>query len=392
MARRLRVEADGGSRGNPGVAGYGALVRDVDSGALLVELAEPLGKASNNVAEYRGMIAGLGAARDIAADAEIEVAMDSKLVVEQMSGRWKIKHADMRALALEARDVVSEITDAGGSVRFIWIPRAENGDADALSNRGMDGDTVAEWHDEPRSEPDRSVSGTEPDAGVGLSPGDLGPSTDTDQLPVRPPRRPGEPTRVVLVRHGVTAFTLEARLDGRGGADPGLAPEGHRQAEAAARGVRALVGDAPAAVITSSLRRARETGQHVADLLGVDAVQDAEWDEQSFGDWDGASVGELLERDPDGFRALRDDPRYTPPSGESHEELVARVVPAWDSVVARGGTVVVVCHRKPILVVLAHVLGIPHERIWRLAGAPGSLTAIEAWPDGEAVVAFTNRT
>lgn len=103
-------------------------------------------------------------------------------------------------------------------------------------------------------------------------------------------------------------------------------------------------------------------------------------------------MGELLERDPDGFRALRDDPRYTPPSGESHEELVARVVPAWESVVARGGTVVVVCHRKPILVVLAHVLGIPHERIWRLAGAPGSLTAIEAWPDGEAVVAFTNRT
>ena len=85
MARRLRVEADGGSRGNPGVAGYGALVRDVDSGALLVELAEPLGKASNNVAEYRGMIAGLGAARDIAADAEIEVAMDSKLVVEPVS-------------------------------------------------------------------------------------------------------------------------------------------------------------------------------------------------------------------------------------------------------------------------------------------------------------------
>ena len=71
---------------------------------------------------------------------------------------------------------------------------------------------------------------------------------------------------------------------------------------------------------------------------------------------------------------------------------MARVVPAWESVVARGGTVVVVCHRKPILVVLAHVLGIPHERIWRLAGAPGSLTAIAAWPDGEAVVAFTNRT
>ena len=93
--------------------------------------------------------------------------------------------------------LVAEITAAGGSVDLIWVPRADNSAADALSNRGMDGDTVAEWHDEPRSAPDRSVSGTEPDAGVGLSPGDLGPSTDTDQLPVRPPRRPGEPIRPV---------------------------------------------------------------------------------------------------------------------------------------------------------------------------------------------------
>ncbi|MBM6546619.1 bifunctional RNase H/acid phosphatase [Janibacter sp. YIM B02568] len=394
MQRRLRVEADGGSRGNPGVAGYGALVRDRDSGELLVELAEPLGKASNNVAEYRGMIAGLDAVREIDPGADVEVAMDSKLVVEQMSGRWKIKHADMRALALEARDIVADLSAAGGSVRWTWIPRAENSDADALSNRGMDGDSVADWHTEGATRPDGdiSVSGTAPAAGIGLSPEDLEPSRDTDQLPVRPPARQEEPTRVVLVRHGVTRFTLEARLDGRGGADPGLAPEGHAQAEAAARAVTALVGDADARVVTSSLQRARETGAHVAEALGVSPSVDAEWDEQSFGEWDGASVSELVERDRAAFRALRDDPRYAPPGGESHEDLVARVVPAWESLVAEGGTVVVVCHRKPILVVLAHVLGLPHERIWRLAGAPGSLTALEAWPGGEAVVAFTNRT
>lgn len=175
MGRALRVEADGGSRGNPGVAGYGALVRDAATGDLLVELAEPLGQASNNVAEYRGMIAGLEAARRIDPAAEVEVALDSKLVVEQMSGRWKIKHADMRTLALQARDVVAQIGDAGGSVDFVWIPRADNADADALSNRAMDGESVADWHD-AADEPDEA-----------RAPGALA------------PQEPGEPTRVVLV-------------------------------------------------------------------------------------------------------------------------------------------------------------------------------------------------
>ncbi len=141
-ARRLVVEADGGSRGNPGVAGYGALVRDADTGRLLWEGAAPLGKESNNVAEYSGLIAGLGAVLRIDAGADVEVRMDSKLVVEQMAGRWKIKHPDMRQLALGARDLAAQISAAGGSVTFTWIPRELNKDADALSNDGMDGRTI----------------------------------------------------------------------------------------------------------------------------------------------------------------------------------------------------------------------------------------------------------
>ena len=140
--RRLVIEADGGSRGNPGVAGYGALVRDPATGRVLVELAEPLGKASNNVAEYSGLLAGLRAVLDLEPGASVRVKMDSKLVVEQMSGRWKIKHEDMRRLALEARDLCAEIVDAGGSVDFEWIPREKNKDADALSNDAMDGKSV----------------------------------------------------------------------------------------------------------------------------------------------------------------------------------------------------------------------------------------------------------
>ena len=91
----LVVEADGGSRGNPGPAGYGALVRDPATGEILHELCDSLGTTTNNVAEYSGLVAGLRAAADLAPGADVEVRMDSKLVVEQMSGRWKIK--DMAA-------------------------------------------------------------------------------------------------------------------------------------------------------------------------------------------------------------------------------------------------------------------------------------------------------
>ena len=104
MTRRLVVEADGGSRGNPGPAGYGAVVRDAATGDVLAEVSESIGRATNNVAEYSGLIAGLRAAAAIAPGADVEVRMDSKLVVEQMSGRWQIKHPDMRPLAAKARE------------------------------------------------------------------------------------------------------------------------------------------------------------------------------------------------------------------------------------------------------------------------------------------------
>ncbi|MDR8019135.1 reverse transcriptase-like protein [Nesterenkonia aerolata] len=128
----LIIEADGGSRGNPGIAGSGALVRD-SQGRILATRATPIGRASNNVAEYTGLIDGLRLARDIDDSAEIEVRMDSKLVVEQMSGRWKIKHEDMRRLAAEASAILPMM-----NLTFTWIPRAQNGDADALSNEAMD--------------------------------------------------------------------------------------------------------------------------------------------------------------------------------------------------------------------------------------------------------------
>jgi orotate phosphoribosyltransferase len=130
---RVIVEADGGSRGNPGPAGYGAVVFSEDGRTVLAERKEALGIVSNNVAEYRGLIAGLEAASELGAT-DVAVRMDSKLVVEQMSGRWQIKHADMRTLARRA----SELRRAFNAVTFEWIPRERNKHADRLANEAMD--------------------------------------------------------------------------------------------------------------------------------------------------------------------------------------------------------------------------------------------------------------
>ncbi|MFI1655573.1 bifunctional RNase H/acid phosphatase [Streptomyces sp. NPDC020472] len=152
--RELVVEADGGSRGNPGPAGYGAVVLDPATGETLAEAAEYIGVATNNVAEYKGLVAGLKAARELFPDALVHVRMDSKLVVEQMSGRWKIKHPDMKPLAAEAGRVFP-----AGRVRYEWIPRERNKHADRLANEAMDaGKRGLRW------EPSASTAGLDASA------------------------------------------------------------------------------------------------------------------------------------------------------------------------------------------------------------------------------------
>jgi len=127
------VEADGGSRGNPGPAGYGAVVLDAESGAVLVERGDYLGTTTNNVAEYNGLLAGLRAAAELGAR-RVYVRMDSKLVVEQMSGRWQVKNPGMRELAREA----AALRAAFDEITFTWIPREQNKRADRLANEAMD--------------------------------------------------------------------------------------------------------------------------------------------------------------------------------------------------------------------------------------------------------------
>ncbi|MDQ1691251.1 MAG: ribonuclease / adenosylcobalamin/alpha-ribazole phosphatase, partial [Pseudonocardiales bacterium] len=130
---KVIVEADGGSRGNPGPAGYGAVVFDATTGEVLAERKQAIGIDTNNVAEYQGLIAGLTAARELGARA-VAVRMDSKLVVEQMSGRWQVKHPSMRPLARQAAELRRDFAE----ITFTWIPREQNKYADRLANEAMD--------------------------------------------------------------------------------------------------------------------------------------------------------------------------------------------------------------------------------------------------------------
>jgi ribonuclease HI len=126
------VWTDGGARGNPGPAGYGAVVT-TPSGQVLDEVSEGIGWATNNVAEYRGVIAGLRRAKELGAR-RVRVRADSLLVVNQQKGLWKVKNAAMRPLAEETARL------AHGFERVVWehVPRERNGRADALANRAMD--------------------------------------------------------------------------------------------------------------------------------------------------------------------------------------------------------------------------------------------------------------
>jgi ribonuclease HI len=131
MARHFVITADGGSRGNPGPAAFGAVVYENDK--IVKEVGAAIGVASNNVAEYQGLIAGLKAANEIDPAATILVKMDSKLVVEQMSGRWKVKHPNMKELAKQAF-----ATHDPKLVSYQWIPREENSHADSILNDVLD--------------------------------------------------------------------------------------------------------------------------------------------------------------------------------------------------------------------------------------------------------------
>ena len=128
----ITAHVDGGARGNPGPAGYGVVITD-DDGEVLAELFEGIGISTNNIAEYRGLIAALEWAA-AHGHKQLHVKSDSLLIVQQMLGNYRVKHEGLLPLYRQARHLVARI----GHVTFDHVRREENRDADRLSNLGMD--------------------------------------------------------------------------------------------------------------------------------------------------------------------------------------------------------------------------------------------------------------
>jgi ribonuclease H / adenosylcobalamin/alpha-ribazole phosphatase len=357
---KVLVEADGGSRGNPGPAGYGSVVWSADRSIVLAESKQSIGLATNNVAEYRGLIAGLEEAATLHAT-EVAVSMDSKLVVEQMSGRWKVKHPDLAELHEQALALAQRFD----RVSYTWIPRAENAHADRLANEAMD--AAAEQID------------ATPSGAVRENPSPPGWTGAR-----------GAATRLLLLRHGQTELSVQRRYSGRG--NPPLTELGRQQADAAARYLGARGGIA--AVISSPLQRSHDTATAAAKRLGLDVIVDDDLIETDFGAWEGLTFSEAAERDPELHRRWLRDTSTEPPGGESFDAVNQRVSRARDRVVADhgGSTVLVVSHVTPIKMLLREALDAGPGILYRLHLDLASLSIAEFYPDGASSVRLVNQT
>jgi broad specificity phosphatase PhoE/ribonuclease HI len=361
---RVLVEADGGSRGNPGPAGYGAVVFSADRAEVLAESSASIGVATNNVAEYRGLIAGLEAAAALDAD-DVAVSMDSKLVVEQMSGRWQVKHPDLIPLNREAAALARRF----GRVTYTWIPRAQNAHADRLANEAMDAASVAV--PVPVAQPEPKAAAAQPSA-----PGWTG--------------AVGAPTRFLLLRHGQTELSVNRRYSGRG--NPPLTELGRAQAAAAAAYVAGI--DGISAVISSPLQRALDTAKAAADALGLAVTVDDDLIETDFGAWEGLTFREAAERDPELHGRWLGDTSVAPPDGESFDTVTHRIRRARNRIIAEHGatTVLVVSHVTPIKTILRQALDAGPGILYRLHLDLASLSIAEFFGDGGSAVRLVNQT
>jgi ribonuclease H / adenosylcobalamin/alpha-ribazole phosphatase len=357
LADFVYVEADGGSRGNPGPAGYGAVVFDARTGSVLAERKEAIGVETNNVAEYRGLIAGLRAAKELGA-VRVAVRMDSKLVVEQMNGKWQVKNPGLRPLAREA----AQLRLGFAEVTFEWVPRERNKHADRLANEAMD---------EAAGKPVRPAPAAAPAA------------SGRSWAPPTGPR-----TRLVLARHGATAHSAESRFSGRNDLD--LDEAGRDQAAALAARV---FGDI-AAVISSPLPRARQTADAIAAKLGLRVEEDEHFAELDFGVFEGLTFAEARAQHPDALDAWLGSPDVAPPHGESFATLARRVRRGRDAVVAAhpDASVLVVTHVSPIKTLVRAALEAPFQSVFRMHLDLASVTVLDYLGDGSASLRLFNDT
>lgn len=402
MTRVLRIEADGGSRGNPGDSGSGAVIIDLTTGELLAEIAEFIGTATNNVAEYRAVLAAVQLSALIDESAELQIALDSKLVVEQMSGRWRIKNESLFELANQLQSAI-----ARRKVDFTWMPREQNYRADALANEAMDSrvsvvrrfDTEDIPNELANSEPVFTFAEkpTEKTSAAHLEFNSEKPSSVRAERDVK-----AQLTTVILVRHGRTALTESHKISGRGGTDPELSVLGLDDARRVAEEIT-QVGVAgffsqikkPTVIVSSPIMRARQTAEAISKAINVPVAVEQGLAEIDFGDWDGYTNQEVAEKWGETYEAWRGDINIAPPgTGESLVAFDARVQKARHDILARyeGQTVVVVAHVMPIRGFIKAAIDANWPIYWRQSVAPCSISVARFWADEAAELTCTNYT
>lgn len=394
-----------------------------------MEAAEYIGVATNNVAEYRGLLAGLRAAHELDPSAKVHVRMDSKLVVEQMSGRWKIKHPDMKPLATQAARVLP-----ADQVTYEWIPREQNKHADRLANEAMDaGKRGEQWSPsastaeldartaraaapEPSGPPgdaaagaararaalangraakgDADVRAAKADADVQAAKADADVRAATAvATPGWAPADMGAPATFVLLRHGETPLTPQKRFSGSGGTNPSLSEVGRDQAERA--GAALARRGTIQAIVASPLARTRETAGIVAAHLGLEVSVEDGLRETDFGAWEGLTFAEVREQYPDDLNTWLGNPEAQPTGGgESFAATATRIAATRDKLVAAyaGRTVLLVTHVTPIKTFVQLALGAPTESLFRMELSAASLSAVAYYADGNASVRLFNDT
>jgi probable phosphoglycerate mutase len=344
------VYADGASRGNPGPASYGVAIVD-ESGCLLASFGESLGEQTNNYAEYQGVIAALRYLIENHQGANVTIRLDSKLVIEQLSGRWKIKHPQMRELAAEAAKLLRNF-----KVALEWIPREQNTLADAAANQALDS---GDFTSTPAAK--LELAAIQPKS-------------------VRAPRQVTEPTTIVVVRHGHTKHTEAGLISGSNGEDPSLSELGFIEAKSAANAIEQLLShfELPelVGVYHSTQLRTTQTASAIGKVFNLPITADARLREIGFGNWEGISMEQVDAKFPSEVANWRGSTTQAPHGGESVDNLEVRVLSALGELIEnnRGRSVAIVSHMMPARAIAKRAIGAVTAAHWSLQFDPASVS------------------
>jgi ribonuclease H / adenosylcobalamin/alpha-ribazole phosphatase len=254
------------------------------------------------------------------------------------------------------------VTARTGTTTYTWMPREQNTHADRLANEALDGKRSGiTWHVGERSRLDEQ---------------------QTIQAQVAGHRgwsAPGGPvTTLVLVRHGATSLTAEKRFSGGlASSNPGLTDEGRAQVREVADWL-APIAEAVDVVVSSPVRRTRESAEIVAERLGSPLVEEPGFAEMEFGSWDGLTFAEVQEQRPDEIEAWLGSLDVGPGGGESFREVEKRVLDALGRLLEShaGKTVVVVSHVTPIKTLVAHAVEAPLSALFRMELSTASVSVV----------------